>query len=144
MAVKSVPERDADFWAAPGKVVGAPVLDDPDEEPVFVEAPVFVGLDVGAGAVAVPPLLWVTGVDSPGLPGAVEAAEMVETPLVELPLSSCSAIEKLPLVAKTSLMFATFTNCSVNPDPGTKRGSGIPTEPRAVWTLLATPMLGLN
>jgi len=140
MAVKSAPERDADFGAAPGKVVGAPVLELDDEEP----APVFVGLEVVAGAVAVPPLLWVTGVDSPGVPGAVEAAEIEETPLVELPLSSCSAIEKLPLVAKTSLMFVTFTNCRVNPGPGTKRGSGIPTEPRAVSTLLAIPMLGLN
>lgn len=81
----------------------------------------------------------------PGVPGAVDAAETEEA-LAELeaPSISFSAIEKGALVAKTLPILETSTNSRVKPGPASSRGRGIPTEPKDVWTLLATPMLGLN
>jgi len=101
-----------------------------------------VGVDPVTGVVTVPEVVN----EAPGIPETVEAAETVLPlpALVELPLTSCSTIEKDPLVANTLLMSDTFTNSRVNPDPGCKRGRGIPTEPRDVSILFATPMLGLN
>lgn len=80
----------------------------------------------------------------PGVPGAVEAAEAVVESPVELDASSFSAMEKGELIATIPLMFETSTNWRVKPEPAVKRGRGMPTEPREVSTLLATPMLGLN
>ena len=53
-AAKSVPDKDADFWAAPvGNALGAPVSLDPLGVPVFVGEPVFVGVDVPDAATEV-------------------------------------------------------------------------------------------
>lgn len=41
-------------------------------------------------------------------------------------------------------MFETLTNWSVKSSPAVNLGRGTPTEPREVWTLFATPILGLN
>jgi len=83
--------------------------------------------------------------DPPGVPATVEAAEREEAPLVELaPSTSFSVMLKGELIARISVIFETPTNWRVKPSPAVKRGRGIPTEPREVWILLATPMLGLN
>lgn len=71
----------------------------PDSDPV-VDAE-------GAVAVALGELATVVGVP-PGVPGAVEAAEIVAE--LDSPSTSFSVMVKGELVARTSLMFETLTN----------------------------------